>query len=165
MIKSYLKDSEVFQDYSVYEILEVAGVSVNELTKGLIYTELMNRRAKQKGNGLKNPIGYLLSCFDEKGRFKYNDVHLKKLPNDAPVKTYDSNVEYIISDKNLISLKEYFEAKYPQKTKIFYRKDGQKIFIKKITKAGRPLYPKVWLKKFDIPFEIVTSILDYEETI
>jgi len=161
LLKAYLKDSTTFYNFNPYELLEITGVDVNELVKGLIYTEMMQRRALKKGNKIKNVIGYLLSCFDQKGKFKYNDKHLSYLPKDYDA-TIDSPVEYEISANSLIEFDEALNNLFNNQVRIFYRKENSKVYIKRIMKAGRFLNPKTWLKKFDIDYQIVSNSIEEE---
>ncbi|MEM3373344.1 MAG: hypothetical protein QXF76_03975 [Candidatus Anstonellales archaeon] len=159
LLKAYLKDSTLFIDYNPYELLEITNVSVNELVKGLAYTESMFRRALKRGEKLRNPIGYLCSCFSDNGKFKYNDRHLAYLPKDYNVKI-DTPVEYEITQESFIYLDEQLNHKYNNQVKILYRKENGKVYIKRIMKAGRFWNPKNWLKKFDIDYKIINNIIE-----
>lgn len=154
LIKSYLKDSTLFHGESPLTLLELTNVDSKELVKGLVYCEAMNRRIK-----IKNPAGYLLSCFDAKGKFKYDDKPLRYLPNDS-ITHINDRYEFEISNNDLILIDDILNKKYDNKVKIIHRKNNvnQKVYVKRIIKAGRDLNPRNWFKKYDIEFKIVHDL-------
>lgn len=158
LIKSYIKNSssKIFSGESPYNLLEVSGAKDSrELVKGLIYVEARSRRKP-----IKNPMGYLTSCFGANGLFKYDATPIKYIPKDHIAKINDG-YEYEITKDNFKYFQESLENKYGKKFNFYFIENGNdKVYLKRLTKAGRDVNPRNWLKRYDVDFQIVNRLLE-----
>jgi hypothetical protein len=158
VLKQYLKTSKCFGTYKPITLVKICDVPVQELIKGLIYVDLMNdRKLKQTGKGIDNPVGYLIKCFDQDLKFKYEIIPTKYIPKNTRL-TSNSNVEYELTENNFTRFSDYINSESDFKAKIIYRKSNQKVYVKGISKVGKAWNPVVWLKKLDIDFKVVEQL-------
>lgn len=158
LLRAYLKDTSFFSGETPETLMLLCNVKAAELVKGLIYINQMKRKLDSTGDTIKNPKGYLISLFDEKGLFKYNLTPKRYLANDVQIKS-DSTYEYELTAENFGILRRMVSGKR-SKFHFDFRETGKFVYLKSMTMAGKPNNPSRWLKRFDIPFQIVDC---YEE--
>jgi hypothetical protein len=137
-------------------ILEFCDTTPGELYKALPYL-----LTQVKTNNIRNAKGYLLKGFKD-GFFIYNVVPKKYYPRDTHTKIED-NFEYEINLKIFNAFKERFLRKTENKNYRFYSRDNCSVtFLKNIRRAGKDLNVAKFLKRNDIPFEIVKDFVAME---
>ena len=129
-------------------LIKLIGTTGKELINGLFY--LLQRMKVKK---IDNPKGYLKSCFDQTGKFKYQVQPIKYFPQDQKVTTQDF-FEFQINKKTFHAFESKF-LKDNKKHTFLYREDETTIFLSHVRRAGRELNIKSFLKRNDVPFQIV----------
>lgn len=158
IIKTYLKNSVCFKDYKPITLVKILDVEPKELIKGLIYVDLMNnRKFNQTGKGIENPVGYLIKCFDENLKMKY-EIKPKNYISNKTRLTAQSNVEFEMDKLNFDRFNNMIMSESDYKAKLIYREADKLFYLKGISKVGKAWNPIVWLKKYGIEFKIVESL-------
>lgn len=162
LLKTYLKSSKCFSNLSPTQLVKICDVEINELIQGIIYVDVMNeKKIRESGQGLINPIGYLLTCFDINGKFKYKLKPFRYLKPNTKL-TSESNVEYELDKASFNLFCNKMNSDFDNTLKYHFRETDNLIFLKAITKAGKKLNPVVWLKRVNVNFKIIESLIGSE---
>lgn len=151
LIQNYLRDIKELGGETARSLINLIRCEPGELVKGLIYL-----KSKLRNGNIKNAKGYLINSFDLSGNFKYNIKPTEYLPTDSDIKV-NSDFEFEVDKKEIQLLEKSLKQNSDNNIQFFYRENGTKAYITKITQAGRPRNIRNQLKRFDIDFKIVAK--------
>lgn len=150
-----IKSNYVFKNFSIRRLKSLTGVvDSNELMKGVVYAaHYINRKAQKEP--VKNPIGYLRSCFTKAGRFKYDLINALKdndtryIPKAADPMIYCIERKYRDDLSHIETINNY---------RVHFFEESGYIAIMAITQAGRERIVWKILDKFNIPIVYVKML-------
>lgn len=158
LLKTYLQNSVCFSKEKPLVLAKTCDVKVSELVKGILYVDIMQtKRLHEKKVPLENPIGYLIRCFDDSGKFKYELKPHKYLSN-TKFLTTESNVEYELTKETFSHFSNILQDKNENKVKFVFTERNNLIYLKTISKTGKKWNPVVWLKKYGMNFKVVSEL-------
>lgn len=143
-IKKYLDSSKYFKGLKPGNLLNLTGANNQEnLLQGLFYVDTIKRE-------IKNPAGYLKTCFDANGKFKYlNEAPaLNKAPKESKLKISE-NLVYKITFNDFQTLKNFKFDDY----KICSLHYSDFVLITSMTYQTKPANPKNLLTKLGLKYE------------
>jgi hypothetical protein len=149
-IKSYAPD---FSEFTPQSILTFCDTTPDQLFPALAYLETQLRTNREK---IRNVKGFLIAGFKD-GKFVYNVVARKYMPRDIKTKITD-NYEYEVNKKVFEDFEKWYCEQNPN-CKIYYRVNCTTVYINKITHGGKPYNIATFLKRQDLPFEIVKDFV------
>lgn len=155
LIHSYLRDIKQLSGETARSLIQLVRCEPGELVKGLIYL-----KNKLRAGNIKNAKAYLIASFDLSGNFKYNIKTSEYLPADSDVKV-NSDFEFEVDKKELQTLEKSLKQNTRNvegHTQFFYRENGPKVYLSKITEGSRPRNIKNYLRRADIDFKIVSKV-------
>ncbi|MCC6550622.1 MAG: hypothetical protein IT279_11190 [Ignavibacteriaceae bacterium] len=142
---AYVIQKNKWVKYSVQKLLALTkAADSNELLKGVLYVN-----AKQRRGLVDNFIPYLKSCFDERGRFKYDLINnLTSIHQKQYIPRAVDPFAYIVSKEYEKQLKELLKRRNCQ---VHYFIDSVYAVIYSITEAGKERIIWKLLKEEKIP--------------
>jgi hypothetical protein len=155
LIQSYLRNIKELSGETARSLIQLIRCDPDELVKGLVYL-----KNKLRTGTIKNAKAYLIASFSLAGNFKYNIKTTEYLPTDSDVKV-NSDFEFEVDKKELLTLEKALKQNTRNiegHTQFFYRENGTKLYLNKITVASRPCNIKNYLKRADIDFKIVSKV-------
>ncbi len=152
LIQSYLRSIKELSGETARSLIQLVRCEPDELVKGLVYL-----KNKLRTGIIKNAKAYLISSFDLSGNFKYNIKTVEYLPADSDIKV-NSEFEFEVDKEEFQILEKALKQNTDNNFRFFYRENGTKLFLNKITEAGRPRNIKNYLRREDIEFKIVSKV-------